>query len=138
MTRTPTKQNPSFIQQVLNPSTNSYSLEIMSFGQANMDVHKIRNRYSRYSYDGHRTNKNILQRVNRKESIKSTDSVGQFEIQSETFVSLKVTTRSLVNFKTFERIEKEVLPVKETKASMGRKKRISQNKIKNSKIRSSM
>ena len=41
-----------------------------------------------------------------------------------------MSTRSSINFNVFEKIYKEVLPVKETKASMGRGKKIRQNKDK--------
>ena len=66
--------------------------------------------------------------------MKAMDLGGQYEYQihSNTFVSLKMSTRSSINFNVFEEIEKEVLPVKETKATMGRKKRITQNKVKKS------
>ena len=64
----------------------------------------------------------------------SVELGGQYEyrIHSDTFVSVEMSTRSSINFNVFEKIEKEALPVKETKASMGRKKRITQNQIKKS------
>ena len=128
------KQSPSFIKEVLSPSKQSYSLEILTLGQKSFEAVSFKNPYSRYSYEGHRRRQNIMQRVRNKESLRTVELVGQceYQIQSDTFLSVKMSTRSSINFNVFEKIEKEVLPVKETKASMGRKKRITQNQMKKS------
>ena len=127
-------KKPSFLKEVLSPTKQSYSLEILTLSQKKLEATSFKNLYSRYSYEGHRKSQNISQRVKNKKSLKAMDLGGQYkyEIQSDTFVSVKMSTRSSINFNVFEKIEKEVLPVKETKASMGRKKRITQNQIKKS------
>ena len=128
------KQAPPFLTEVLSPTKQSYSLEILTFGQEKVEAGSFKNQYSRYSYEGHRRRQNIIHRVKNKESLKAMELGRQceYQIQSDTFVSIEMSTRSSVNFNVFEKIEKEVLPVKETKASMGRKKRITQNQIKKS------
>ena len=131
-TNTNKKQTPSFLTEVLSPTKQSYSLEILTFGQVKLEAGSFKNRYSRYSYEGHRRRQDIIHRIKNKESLRPVELGGQYEyqIQSDTFVSVEMSTRSSINFNVFEKIEKEVLPVKETKASMGRKKRITQNQIK--------
>ena len=133
-TNTNKKQTPSFLTEVLNPTKQSYSLEILTFGQVKLEAGSFKNRYSRYSYEGHRRRQDIIHRIKNKESLRPVELGGQYEyqIQSDTFVSVKMLIRSFINFNVFEKIEKEVLPGKETKASMGRKKRITQNKVKKS------
>ena len=87
----------------------------------------FKNKYSRYSYERHTKSRKMIQRVKNKKAKSKMAKEGQIEIKSDydTFVSLKLS-KSSINFDVFEKIEKEILPVKETKASMGRKKRITQ------------
>ena len=80
----------------------------------------IENRYSRYSHGGIQNNQHLVKKIKSKETTK---------IKSEAFVSMKMSRRSSIQFEELKRLEKEALPVKHTKASMGRQKTITQNRI---------
>ena len=119
----------SFLQEVLTPSKPIYKLDIMSFGQEKL-VSEFDNCYSRYSYNGLRMERRKLKKPMRKMSSKRSGEKEEIKVVSDSFLSLKISSRSSVNFDLFDKIEKEILPVRETKASMGRKKIIARNSYK--------
>ena len=79
-------RKPSFLTKALNPSTQSYSLEVLALTQKKLQSGNFKNMYSRYSYEGKR--KSIVPRVKNKESLKAMELGMQYEykIQSDTFV----------------------------------------------------